>query len=245
MRLGALGLLCALSVVACTGSERVRPMEGEMDAAGSAGAPAQGEAGTSGDTAGAGAASTSGSAGVSGGGTGSGGTPETAGTAGQGTTAGISGAAGTEGAAGSEGSTAGSKGAAGSSGAGGATSADAGASGAAGTGAEVTYTNLIGGNLTFYCGGCHSGGDTQNGFSVATYAGVTAHVSGATSGCPQLDASKARVVPGKPLNSLIYIKMSETSPPAGCGAHMPSMGNTVPANQQQIIYDWIMAGAKE
>ena len=60
----------------------------------------------------------------------------------------------------------------------------------------------------------------QGGFSI-TYANVMAKVSSATSNCSKLDASKARIVPGKPDASLIYIKTSFASPPGGCGGHMP------------------------
>jgi hypothetical protein len=246
MRLGAVGMLCALFVAACTGSEKVRLKEGETDAAGSAGEPAPGEAGTSGEIGGAPGAT--GAAGVTGSGAGPGSAGEAAmsGTAGQGSTAGTagtSGSVGTSGTGGKGGSGGTRGGAAGTTGTGGSTTSDAGAAGA-GAGPEVTYTNLIGNNLSFYCGGCHAPPLVQNGFSLS-YANLLAHVSSATSGCTALDASKARVVPGKPENSLIYIKMHDPSPPAGCGGHMPSMGNTVPANQQQVIYDWILAGAKE
>jgi hypothetical protein len=207
----------------------------EAGAMGAAGAGAAGTGAAGKGAAGADAAGT-GAAGKGAAGTGAAGAM---GTGAAGTGAAGAGSSGGAGAGGKAGAGAGGTGSAGASGA-----AGVGSGGAAGGGVEITYTNTIGNTLTFYCGGCHSPPLVQNGFSIS-YANLLAHVSGATSGCTALDSSKARVVPGKPSNSLIYIKMNNPSPPAGCGGHMPSQGNTVPANQQQIIYDWIMAGAKQ
>ena len=89
------------------------------------------------------------------------------------------------------------------------------------------------------------GPEIQGGFSVS-YAGVTAHVSAANSGCPSLDASKLRVVPGKPQNSLIWIKtnINVAAPPGGCGGHMPNMASNLLPDQFQELQDWISQGAK-
>jgi hypothetical protein len=64
-----------------------------------------------------------------------------------------------------------------------------------------------------------------------------------------------RVVPGHPETSIMYLKVSETSPP--CGSQMPAdpvaltaqgtsvfSGTALPAEQQQLIHDWIQAGAQ-
>jgi hypothetical protein len=227
-RLTLLATLFALGI-ACTGSERVRvASDGAVTNTGAAGEDPSGSGGTgagAGDgTAGAGAGSGSGAGGIIGGGNG-----------GASTGAAATGGKGAAGAAGSQGSA--------GSGAGASSGIDGGAAGSDGS-VEITYTNTIENSLKFYCGGCHLGTLIQAGFSIS-YAGVLGHVSAGNSNCSMLDSSKARVVPGKPANSLIYIKMSEASPPTGCGGHMPNSTNTVPANQQQLIHDWIMAGAKE
>jgi hypothetical protein len=64
-----------------------------------------------------------------------------------------------------------------------------------------------------------------------------------------------RVVPGQPEISILYVKISETTPP--CGAQMPANPNTLrttgtatfsgtalPADQQALIYNWILEGAQ-
>jgi hypothetical protein len=64
-----------------------------------------------------------------------------------------------------------------------------------------------------------------------------------------------RVVPGDPADSIMYLKITEASPP--CGAQMPAnrttlmeSGNTVfsgqplTQDQQQLIYNWILEGAQ-
>jgi hypothetical protein len=109
---------------------------------------------------------------------------------------------------------------------------------------QYTYADDIGPLLTFRCGGCHLGTQIQAGFSIS-YANVMAHVSAGTSGCSGLDASKSRVVPGKPDNSLIVIKTNpQVNPPSGCGGHMPYQGMSVLPEQFQEIRDWISQGAK-
>ncbi|HEX4405143.1 MAG TPA: hypothetical protein VH560_09975, partial [Polyangia bacterium] len=93
-------------------------------------------------------------------------------------------------------------------------------------------------------GGCHLGTEIQGGFSIS-YANVMAHTSAATSGCSGLDASKSRVVPGKPDNSLIVIKTNlAANPPGGCGGHMPYQGMSILMEQYNEIRDWITQGAK-
>jgi hypothetical protein len=62
-----------------------------------------------------------------------------------------------------------------------------------------------------------------------------------------------RVIPGDPQDSIFYLKISESMPP--CGAQMPSSvtaleqgnstftGPALPADEQQLIYNWILEGA--
>ena len=64
-----------------------------------------------------------------------------------------------------------------------------------------------------------------------------------------------RVVPGQPDNSVLYQKVSEAMP---CGSQMPAnvdvlkasgtstfSGAVLAADQQQLIHDWIAAGAQD
>jgi hypothetical protein len=222
-----LGLVVAWLAVAaaCTVSEPVRPPTGMAgdDGQGAGGDGASGSAGAGGEPASSGAAGTSG---------GTAGNVGAAG-AGAGATTGAGGKAGSGGATGGAGNGAAGAGAAG---------ADGGATSDAST--QLTYAYPIGPLLKLRCGGCHLGTEIQAGFSIS-YANVLAHVSAVNSNCPSLDASKARVVPGKPENSLIYIKTNITAnPPGGCGGHMPYQGTSLSADQYQQIHDWILQGAQ-
>jgi hypothetical protein len=212
----------ALAVSACTTSEDLAPDDAAAaGSTGAAGESAAGSTGAAGKSSSTGAGATSGSAGGTGASTGGTGF------------AGASGAGATGGA--------GSKGAAGAPATTGAGGADAGAADAGE--AALTYANSMNIILPFYCGGCHFGVTAMGGFTVS-YENVTGAVSSAHAGCPNLDASKRRVVPGKPDSSLLYIKISVANPPGACGGHMPYMGTTLSAQNLQEIHDWIAQGAK-
>jgi hypothetical protein len=71
---------------------------------------------------------------------------------------------------------------------------------------------------------------------------------------PSCSENGTRVIPGNPGASIMYLKVSETMPP--CGSQMPAdpdaltaqgtsvfSGTALPDDQQQLIYDWIQAGA--
>jgi hypothetical protein len=51
-------------------------------------------------------------------------------------------------------------------------------------------------------------------------------------------------VPGKPENSLIYIKTSILNPPGSCGGHMPYNNSSLNATNLKLLHDWIEQGAK-
>jgi hypothetical protein len=246
---GALCVGFAVSVVfssvlpACTTSEAV-----DFDAlpSGAAGSTGGGSVGGNGSMTGA-AGTTTGAAGTT---TGAAGT--TTGAAGSTSGHGGSGGHGVAGSTGSSGAgTTGSTGAAGAR-------VDAGASGgASGTsdagtvtdsGYPLTFTAYILPMLNNACGGCHFDGGSQapkGGFGYTNYAKLVGPVSSATMGCTSLDASKRRVVPGHPENSLIFIKVSVQNPPSGCGGHMPYMGTNMSAENQASLKAWILAGAPQ
>jgi hypothetical protein len=56
--------------------------------------------------------------------------------------------------------------------------------------------------------------------------------------CP----NRIAVVPGDPMQSLIYLKVSGKMP-ANCGARMPFNKPPITATELKIVYDWIAAGA--
>lgn len=131
------------------------------------------------------------------------------------------------------------------------TTADGGADAADGDG-TLSFLTDIAYVLRQSCGGCHLSQQTQGNFDMkivddlapgpAAYPSVTGPVTAAHAGCLSLDASKRRVVPGKPDSSLLFIKISVPKPPNGCGKHMPDGANMTP---QQIakIRAWISQGA--
>lgn len=72
---------------------------------------------------------------------------------------------------------------------------------------------------------------------------------------PSCSEMGTRVIPGQPDQSMLYLKVSQTSPP--CGSQMPAdpmtltasgtsvfSGTALPDDQQQLIHDWILDGAK-
>ena len=72
---------------------------------------------------------------------------------------------------------------------------------------------------------------------------------------PSCSEMGTRVIPGDPNDSILYLKVSETMPP--CGSQMPAdpgvltsqgtsvfSGTALPDDQQQLIHDWIQAGAQ-
>jgi hypothetical protein len=250
------GLVSIFVVTSCTGSDDIGFHRG------GAGATGSGEAGSSTGTAGedpsgaAGAASATGEAGSSGAGAGTGSSGAAGSKASGAAGSSSSGAAGSSGSAGASGG-AGKSGAAGSTGAAGATGA-AGSTGAAGAAAGGTVDPGIGcGQIKVYsysggienlliqnCGGCHyaaPGVNVQGGFSFS-YANLLGVTNGHPS-CVGLDSSKRRIVPGKPDNSLLWIKAYDDSPPSGCGGHMPFQGSRLTMANLCYIRAWIVAGA--
>jgi hypothetical protein len=231
---GRLTLIAALFAigVACTASENVR-IERDGAVTGSTGSAGDDPSGAGGAGAGEGTAgegASSGSAGSGAGGIiGSGSGGASTGAAAQGGRSGTAGAGGAHVDAG-----AGSAGESGTAGAGDADPMEA---------MYGSYATYIGPLLDLRCRGCHYGTDIQGGFVIG-YAGITAHVSSANSGCSGLDASKLRVVPGKSLNSLVYIKTNDVSPPAGCGGHMPYQVTSLPPDEEAGIKYWIDTGAR-
>ena len=131
------------------------------------------------------------------------------------------------------------------------TPADGGADAAGG--GTLSFQTDIAYVLRQSCGGCHLSQQTQGNFDMkivddlapgpAAYPSVTGPVTAAHAGCVRLDASKRRVVPGKPDNSLLFIKINTGNPPAGCGKHMPDGASMTP-EQIAKIRTWISQGAR-
>jgi hypothetical protein len=173
-----------------------------------------------------------GSGGMGSGGSGTGGAPS--GTGGSGTGGGSGGSA----AVGTGGS--GSGGAKGTGGAGGGGATDAAMPPSDGPSTAGTWSNL---NLAMSgCVFCHPGEVStvvNSDFGVPDklheiLLGMTKYV---TAACQ----FKTLVVPGKPMESLVYLKLLD-KPPAGCGERMPK-GKPIDPWVNEVIKNWIMAGA--
>ena len=59
--------------------------------------------------------------------------------------------------------------------------------------------------------------------------------------CGGLPAGTKRVVAGDALNSFVYLKISQTTPP--CGVRMPFGLPPLSVANQMTIFDWIQQGA--
>lgn len=93
------------------------------------------------------------------------------------------------------------------------------------------------------CVYCHPGeGSVQMNSRFDDAAKLHATLLAATTYVPSACQWKTMVVPGKPLESLLYLKLFDP-PPANCGARMPKTAK--PAEQWAIdrIRNWILSGA--
>ena len=212
---------------------------------GSAGSGGRGMSSASGGSAGSGSGGSSASGGSSGS-SGSGGETATGGSSG----AGSGGSGGRGGATGS-----GGRGGSGPGGSGGSGSPSGGRDGGAEAGggdAQPAGTfELVSNNVISNCVFCHPGevevvrnsdfADSAGLYDLLVSPMPTKWVSAAC-------AFKRLVVPGKPMESLLYLKLAGT-PPAGCGARMPLPAEPgkpfmpIRAIDLEIVRSWIAAGA--
>ena len=109
-----------------------------------------------------------------------------------------------------------------------------------GGGGGLTFAKDVAPILAMHCNGCHGAAAMLMTSSLASVTGT------ATSACNKVDASKKRVVPGNPMASFLYLKVSTpTAMLTGCGNQMPRNGPPyLTAAEQGTIRDWIMQGAK-
>ena len=110
----------------------------------------------------------------------------------------------------------------------------------------LTFARDVGPILMTSCGGCHGAGGAA-GMQVSMLASVKGMVSAAHAACAKVDvASKLRIVPGNPMASYLYQKITATAAMplgANCGNPMPAGGGTLTAAQKMTIMTWIMQGA--
>jgi hypothetical protein len=234
------GVVFASFMVACMPPQDAEPTTsgsgGKTSASGGKGG-GNASGGSGGSSSGGGSSGSGGSA--SGGSSGSGGSSSGGGSSGSGGSA-------SGGSSGSGGS--GSGGASGSGGKSGDAGADTGDAGKTDTKpdpnaplpADGTWANMK--NAMSGCVFCHPGEmamakNTDFGDMSKLRALLLAESKFIGPTCP----TKMLVVPGKPLESLLYIKVAGT-PPAGCGEKMPK-GMKSDQWNVDVIKNWIMAGA--
>jgi hypothetical protein len=118
-------------------------------------------------------------------------------------------------------------------------SSDSGSSGGTPTFTEV-YTQVIQPNCAF----CHTSGQpggTQGMLDMSTQALAFTNLVGKAAAGQLCSGQGTRVVAGNPDSSLLFEKVSQTTPP--CGSRMPL--NLSPLSQSAIneIHDWIAGNA--
>jgi hypothetical protein len=92
------------------------------------------------------------------------------------------------------------------------------------------------------CVYCHNDASKRADFQYTNLHGklVNAVAEKSPAACP----TRMLVVPGEPMQSLLYLKVAGTMA-STCGARMPFNKPMVTPMELKIVYDWIMAGAPE
>ena len=106
----------------------------------------------------------------------------------------------------------------------------------------TVYTTVL---ETNGCTSHHAGASPAGGLDMSTQPKAYADLVNVPAVTPAGETPACtgdRVVPNEPSASLLYLKVSESSPP--CGARMPLGGTPLSAAEQTLIKDWITAGAK-
>jgi hypothetical protein len=108
--------------------------------------------------------------------------------------------------------------------------------------APATFTAVYGEILEPTCSPCHRPGGEGAFQDFSSQPAAYAALVGVKALGPSCGSSgETRVVPGNAAQSLLFQKVSETSPP--CGSPMPLGGPPLQSAQVTLIEDWINAGA--
>jgi hypothetical protein len=112
------------------------------------------------------------------------------------------------------------------------------------SGSSVTfgevYTTVLGPN----CSSHHAAGQADSFLDMSTKSAAYDSLVGVKASGPACGSSAAvRVVPGSASTSLLYEKVSMTTPP--CGSQMPLGLTPLSSADQQMIEAWINAGAQD
>ena len=109
------------------------------------------------------------------------------------------------------------------------------------TGQTVSFAQQIQPIFTAQCAGCHStrGLADLQGIALKLVAGQS--FAGLVNQASSQSAGLTLVVPGDSADSLLFQKVSSSSPPVG--SRMPLIGSVLSATNQGLIRDWIDQGA--
>jgi hypothetical protein len=101
------------------------------------------------------------------------------------------------------------------------------------------YTTVLGPN----CASHHAAGQVDSFLDLGTQASAYSSLVGVKASGPGCGSSGlTRVVPGSASTSLLYEKVSQSTP--SCGSQMPFGGTPLSSGDQGLIASWINAGAK-
>lgn len=110
-----------------------------------------------------------------------------------------------------------------------------------------TFTNVYDNVIAKRCTGCHTtptgDGIAEGKLDMTTKALAFTNLVGAAAAGPECAAKQVRVVPGKPDDSLFYLKIS-LDDAAPCDKKMPENGPPLSQADADLIEAWITAGAK-
>jgi hypothetical protein len=108
--------------------------------------------------------------------------------------------------------------------------------------APATFTDVYTAILRPTCSSCHTPGGEGSFQDFSSQARAYAALVGVKASGPSCGTSgETRVVPGNASQSLIFQKVTESTPP--CGSQMPLGGPPLSGAQTTLIEDWINAGA--
>ena len=102
----------------------------------------------------------------------------------------------------------------------------------------IDYQSAIQGIFDNHCIECHSGDPPLPGGLDLSAGGSWSHLFDVSSA---QDPAFVRVVPNRPLQSLLFLKVNCSTP--GVGMRMPLGGLPLQDDEQALIFDWIAAGA--
>lgn len=108
-------------------------------------------------------------------------------------------------------------------------------------GDSVSFANHVQPILTAKCASCHRTGAFANSAGIAMLLSAGDAYGSLVNRPSSQNAALTLVVPGDSANSLLFLKVSQASPPVG--SRMPLLAAPLSDAEQALIRDWIDDGA--